>query len=174
LQKYNFVLSNSAFMIPFSRMKTILPALLLLLTLSSCFTIKPVEYKKTENIATAKTDSGFQMTFDLSMHNPNNWSLKLSNVETDVFVDNVILGKANLAEPIRLTRNSDFIIPMKATSSFVDLSKFANVGIGLLFGNKTATATIKGEITLKKFIFRKKYQFEYNEKIDAEFLQSLF
>ncbi len=146
----------------------------LMFSLASCLTIKPVEFKKAENIVTNTVGNDFEMGFDLSMHNPNNWSLRLTEVETEVTIDNVLLGKANLSQTVRLSRNSDFKLPMKAKSSTVDLSKFAAIGLSLLLGNQTANATIKGNMTLKKFIFRKKVQFEYKEKIDARILESLF
>ena len=155
-------------------MRIVLSGFFLIIGFSSCFTIKPVEFKKAENIGTSMNDSAFEMTFDLNMHNPNNWSLRLTEVKTEVIINNQPLGKANLSQPIRLMKNSDFKIPMLATSSTVDFSKFASMGLSLLLGNKTATATIKGNITLKKFIFRKKYPFEYKERIDAKFLESLF
>lgn len=155
-------------------MKITTICLLFVLSLSSCVMIKPVEFKRAENIVSKTIGNDFQLSFDLFMHNPNNWSLRLTEVTTVVTIDNQPLGNANLSEPIRLTKNSDFTIPMMATSSTVDLSKFAAMGLGFLLGNKTATATIKGNITLKKFIFRKKYPFEYKEKIDARFLESLF
>lgn len=155
-------------------MKITVICLLFVLSLSSCVTIKPVEFKRAENIVSKTVGNDFQLSFDLSMHNPNNWSLRLTEVITEVTIDNQPLGKANLSKPIRLTKNCDFTIPMLATSSTVDLSRFATIGLSFLLGNKTATATIKGNITLKKFIFRKKYPFEYKEKIDASFLESLF
>lgn len=158
----------------FKPMRLAITGFLIIFCLTSCFTIKPLEYNKAENIITSVTGTDFNMAFDLSMHNPNNWSVKLTEVETEVTIDNILLGKANLAEHVRLKRNSDFKLPMKAISSTNDLSKFAALGLNLLLGNQQATATVKGTMTLKKFIFRKKYQFEYKEKIDSRILQSFF
>jgi LEA14-like dessication related protein len=140
----------------------------------SCFTIKPVEFIKAENMKTQKTDSAFEMTFDLAMHNPNNWSLRLSDLQTVVSINDQKLGQANLATVTRLKRNSDFSLPVHAKASLGDLINLSGLGIGLLFGNQTAVAIIKGNMVLKKFIFHKKVQFEYKEKIDGKVLQSLF
>ncbi len=154
--------------------KQIITSILLIFLLSSCFTIKPVEFIKAENMKTQKTDSAFEMTFDLAMHNPNNWSLRLSDLETQVTIDDKPLGKAALSKVIRLKRNSDFSLPVNAKASLSDLVNLSGLGIGLLFGNQTAVANIKGSMILKKFIFRRKVEFEYKEKIDGKFLQSLF
>jgi LEA14-like dessication related protein len=141
---------------------------------SSCFTIQPVEFKKAENITTNRTDSDFVMTLELAMHNPNNWSIRLSEVETDILIDNMQLGKARLSKSVRLKRNSDFMLPVNAVASLGDLVKLSGLGITLLFGNQNATATIKGNMVLKKFIFRRKVQFEYKQTIDGKVLQSWF
>jgi LEA14-like dessication related protein len=125
-------------------------------------------------MATKKNDTGFEMTFDLAMHNPNNWSLRLSELQTEVTIDKLPLGKAQLMQNVRLTRNSDFSLPINASASIGDLINLSGIGLNLLLGKQTATATIKGQMTLKKFIFRKKVQFEYKEKIDSKVLQSLF
>ncbi len=155
-------------------MKHIAIYFLLAVSLSSCFTIKPVEFKKTENITTSRSDTAFEMTFDLAMHNPNTVSIRLSKLETEVTIDNLPLGKANLSESVRLKRNSDFILPVNAKASLVDLVNLSGIGLNLYLGNQSATATIKGNMTLKKFIFRRKIQFEYKEKIDGKKLKGLF
>lgn len=147
----------------------------LLITLfSSCFTIKPVEFKKAENITTNRTDSALILTFELAMHNPNNWSLRLSEVETEITIDQRPLGKATLTQSVKLKKNSDFMLPVSAKASFQDLIGFSALGINLFLGKQSATAKINGNMVLRKFIFRKKVQFEYQEKIDSKMLQSLF
>jgi LEA14-like dessication related protein len=155
-------------------MKNIVVYFLAILFLSSCFTIKPVEFKRTENITTNRSDTAFEMTFDLAMYNPNNVSIRLSKLETEVTIDNLPLGKAGLSESVRLTRNSDFTLPVSARASLVDLLNLSGIGLNLYLGKQTATATIKGRMTLKKFIFRKKIQFEYKEMIDSKTLKGLF
>ncbi len=142
--------------------------------LSSCLTIKPVEFKKTENITSSRSDTALEVTFDLAMYNPNSMSVRLSNLETEVSIDNLPLGKAGLSNSVRLKRNSDFTLPILAKASLVDLINLSGIGLNLYLGNQTATATIKGNMKLKKFIFSKKIQFEYKEKIDGKKLKSLF
>src|SRR2546423_6223199 len=114
----------------------------LIVCFTSCFTIKPIEFRKVENVASKKASEDPKMTFDLSMHNPNNWSLRLSEVDAEITIDGVTLGKANLANSVRLTRNSDFILPMETKSSITDFSKFTSIGLNILLGNQTATANI--------------------------------
>ncbi|MCX6292307.1 MAG: LEA type 2 family protein [Bacteroidetes bacterium] len=161
-------------MIRLFAMRTSLLPLIYFLLLSSCFTIQPVEYKKAEHFTFTNNDQAVEMTFDLNMSNPNHWSLRLADVQADVFIDGQLLTKANMTSTTRLKKNSDFTLPVLAKSSVNDLVNLSSIGIGLLLGNQTATATIKGNMTLKKFIFRKKILFEYQEKIDSKSLQSLF
>jgi LEA14-like dessication related protein len=148
--------------------------LLILLSFSSCFTIKPLEFKRTENISSSRSDTAFEMTFDLAMHNPNNVSIRLSKLETEVTIDDLPLGKAGLKNQVRLTRNSDFSLPVSAHASLLDLLNLSGIGLNLYLGKQSATATIKGNMTLKKFIFSRKIQFEYKEKIDNKTLKRLF
>ena len=114
------------------------------------------------------------MTLDLAMHNPNKWSLKLKVIDTQITIDDRPLGKASLAKVIRLKGNSDFTMPVEASASLNDLAELSSIGLSLLLGNQTATASVKGTMTLKKFIFRKKIEFEYKEKIDSKMIQSWF
>jgi hypothetical protein len=65
-------------MFRFRRLLFLLP----LQVASSCLTIQPVEFKKTENITTNRTPTDFEMTFDLAMYNPNNQSIRLTALET--------------------------------------------------------------------------------------------
>ena len=143
------------------------------LILSSCLTLKPPQFVRTQNLSSSKSATDFELTFDLLMHNPNNWSLRLADMESEVRIDSMLIGKANLVNAIRLTRNSDFALPMHSTTGLNDLSSIATLGLNLLFGNQSATATIRGNMTLKKFIFKRKYHFEYKEKVDGRLLKSL-
>ena len=147
---------------------------ILLFLFSSCFTLQPVEFKKADNITTQKTDSDFLVTMDLSMYNPNSYGIRLSDLATSITIDDQPLGIASSSQQIKLARKSDFILPVNAKASLADLLNLSGIGLNLLLGNKTATATIKGKMTLKKFIFTKKIEFEYKQKIDNNILKSLF
>ncbi len=147
---------------------------LLPLFLSSCFTIQPVEFKNAENITTKKMEKDYEVTLDLAMYNPNQGSLRLTNIQTKIMIDDLPLGEANVSEVVRIKSNSDFTLPVNGKASFSNLMNLSGIGLKLLLGNGTATATIKGNMTLKKFIFRKKVLFEYKEKIDSKILQLLF
>jgi LEA14-like dessication related protein len=142
--------------------------------LTSCLSLKPPQFVRTQNLSSSKSVTDYELTFDLLMHNPNNWSLRLADMESEVRIDSMLIGKANLVNTIRLTRNSDFTLPMHSTTNLNDISNIASLGLNLLFGNQSATATIRGNMTLKKFIFKRKYQFEYKEKVDGKLLKSLF
>ena len=148
--------------------------ILFIASLSSCFTLRPPQYVKASSITSANNEEGYQLQVNLNMYNPNNWSLRLTDITAEIRIDSSMVGKTILQNEVRLKRNSDFILPIQFNATNQDLALLTSVGFKLLTGNAKVNAVFSGSMVLKKFIFRRKIQFRYSENVDAGMLRSLF
>ena len=141
--------------------------LLVILLCSSCLTRKNIDFKSIENVTYASENNSPVIKFDLKIHNPNNWGLRVTDVNTNVSIDNKMIGSTLLPETIKIARKSDILIPMQLNLSLADLLTFLPQGLSLFTGNKTTINTsVDGGITLKKFLFRKRIAINLKQELD--------
>lgn len=141
---------------------------ILMVSLSSCFSQKEITYKGISNI-NYRTDKEIpQITFDLIINNPNNWGLKVSDLTTNVTVANRMIGTAIIEKPIRIHHKNDVTIPMVLNLSMADVISLLPTGLSL-FGQKSSVNTqVEGNVTVKKFIFKRKYLFNFKQDVQIK------
>lgn len=85
-----------------------------LLILMSCAKPKDFEYRDTRNI---KVNSiGFNqsvLSFELVYFNPNSFGIDLKQINSDVFIDSMYLGKFQLDTMMHINQMSEFALPAK-------------------------------------------------------------
>ncbi len=150
----------------------ILPALLVSFT--SCMSVKQLQFAGAEHIAVSKEGDHAQINFNIIGHNPNNVSFKLSELQTKITINGQSFANLQSDSVMRLKRNTDFSIPASAKASQEDLMKIVSSGLALLLNGDKVEVEINGDFTLKKFLFRKKFSFQLNEKIDQKMLNGFF
>ncbi|HTL09311.1 MAG TPA: LEA type 2 family protein [Chitinophagaceae bacterium] len=143
---------------------TWLALLALLLTVASCN--KPVapEYRSIENFRVNNLGVGESaISADLKYYNPNNFSLKLKYGETDVYLNNKLLGKTVLDTMTIIPARDSFLIPV---SMKVDMKQVYANALDILLSN---------EITIRLDGFAKmgKGALFFNMPIKYEGLQKL-
>jgi LEA14-like dessication related protein len=140
---------------------------IIVLFCTSCLTRKNIDFKSIENVTYKSENNSPVIQFDLKIHNPNNWGLRITDVSTNVSVENKLIGSTLLPKTIKIAGNSDILIPMQLNLSMADLLTFLPQGLSLFTGNKTTVNTaVDGRITLKKFIFRKRLEINLKQEID--------
>lgn len=143
--------------------------ILFLISLSSCLTRKNIDFKSIENVTYLSENNSPVIRFDLKIHNPNNWGLRITDVTTNVSVEDHLIGSTLLPNTIRIARNSDILIPMQLNLSMADLLTFLPQGLSLFTGNRTTVKTsVDGGITLKKFLFRKRLAVNLKQEIELK------
>ncbi len=143
--------------------------LLILLLFSSCLSKKNVTFKNIENINYKTENNSPVLNFDLVIHNPNNWGLRISEIDTKVLVEDRQIGITALPKTIRIGRNADVSIPLQLKLSLVDLMTFLPQGLSLFTGQKTKVNTsVDGEITLKKFLFKKRIAVNLKQEVELK------
>ncbi|MFZ7113957.1 MAG: LEA type 2 family protein [Bacteroidota bacterium] len=139
----------------------------LFFSLTSCLTRKNIDFKSIENVTYVSENNSPVIKFELKIHNPNNWGLRLTDINTNVSVENKLIGSTLLPKSIKIARNSDILIPMQLNLSMADLLTFLPQGLSLFTGNKTKINTsVDGGITLKKFLFRKRLAINLKQELD--------
>lgn len=141
---------------------------------TGCFSTLPVEIRKIDKLNVNSTGNNADISFDLMLHNPNNWGFKIVNVETAIQIDQHPLGKVELPKNFKIKRKSDAGLPIRISTTTQELLNLLPGSLGVLLGSQSMDAIVSGKITFGKFIFRKKYPFELKQKLDSKALKSVF
>lgn len=139
-----------------------------LLFLTGCTNYREVVFKGVESVSVGRFDQqGMQLTADVRLENPNNFRIKVSDPDVDVFLNGFYLGKAHLDERVILPKRTDatYHVPLHAD--------FDGTGSNVLTAMLSAALSGKGELRVKGtvtggigFLLRKKFPFEETETID--------
>ena len=136
--------------------KTVFYLFTTLLFLSSCLTIKPIEFRSVENFNLSKDLQKPEITVDVKLYNPNNWGLKLKKATLDVSSGESIKNSIGTLQSLKVKRKSEFTVSLSGAASMEEIAK---IGIGSLFkGN--SPVNFKGEVIVKKWFIRKKFIFD--------------
>lgn len=136
-------------------MKRIGCFLMFLLLLSSCTVNKAPEFIGIENLKfSEKTNDAIELNADLKFHNPNDIGCELSEVDIDVKVNDVSVGKLSELQMTKIDKNNDFSIP---TTIQISPKEFFGSNLGGLLGgalnailNKEIKVNYSGKVKLKK------------------------
>jgi hypothetical protein len=139
---------------------------LFLLSGSAC-SYQEVVFKGVEDVSVQRMDGkGMALVVNASVENPNNYRIQVKDPDVDVFLNDLYLGKAVLDETVTLEKRSTrtYAVPLHASfdgngsTALVALMGAALSGKGLL--------KVKGTVTGRVGLFRKKYPFEQERTID--------
>jgi LEA14-like dessication related protein len=140
---------------------------------TSCAPIKPIEYKYVDNFSISEMSLNPEVKVDVHLNNPNSVGAKIKEIKIDVYVNNVELSSVCIDGNKCVRAKGDFIIPVAARVSFIDIAKLLPNGIGSFFGDKEIPVNIKGSVTIKKFIFSKTFTIDYSEKLTKDKIKML-
>jgi hypothetical protein len=127
---------------------------------TSCISIKPVEFKGIDQF-TLPTSENSAVSFNLNVHNPNNWGVRITRLEAKLTLAEKQVGTAGLKNKVRAAANSDFIIPVEMILSQEEIMQIIQANPLSMLSPASLDPRPQGEIILKKFIFRKKFLFDW-------------
>ncbi len=109
-----------------------------------------------------------QFKTDLVMFNPNKIGIELLNTETDIYINDVLLGHSTQNKSIRVNKKSEFSIPLtvnvathQITFSFLK-SMWASMRKGKV------KLSVKGSCRLKKAGIPFSFPINYADQIDLK------
>ena len=138
--------------------------------LESCAPLKPLEFKSVSDLKIEKLTSSPDLSLNLNLHNPNSFGCTLRDFEFNFLLSETQLASIDLKNN-RLPANSDFTLPVSTVTSYDELIKFLPSGISSFNSGKEIPVTLTGKLTLKKFLFRKTFPFEFHSSINTKEIQ---
>jgi LEA14-like dessication related protein len=106
--------------------RTLLFLAFISLIITSCQAPKELEYRDVRKMELKQL--GFNQSavnFELVYFNPNKFGLDLKKVESDVYIDNIYLGKFQLDTLMHIPKNAEFVLPSTINIDMQNLMKNA-------------------------------------------------
>ncbi|MEO8088198.1 MAG: LEA type 2 family protein [Bacteroidota bacterium] len=141
---------------------------------TSCITMKPVEFRRTENFSVTGNNNAPLINFGIVFHNPNTFGCTISDIESEGSFNNQVAFNAGIKTKVRAKANSDFTFPVTARIAKLDFNQLLGAGLNLLLNNEAIPMKVKGKIKMKKWLFSRTYDFNYTQSIDKAELKKLF
>src|SRR5688572_25691538 len=133
------------------------------LLLPSCFTIQPVEFRRTENFTVTSNNNSPMVSFGIVFHNPNGFGCTISDIESEGSLSGRLLFNAGVKTKLRVKARREASLPVTARLSKMDLGQMMGTGLNLLLNDEAIPMQVKGKVKVRKFIFSKTYHFDYTE-----------
>lgn len=128
------------------------------LFLSSCSLIKPVSITEIGNFKTITSGSDPKIKFDAGIKNPNRFGVTVQKMNIGLSYGGPAVATISIMENTRIKGNSDMVLPVELSPSIKDISEIFSSGVGsFISGSTRPDFEIQGEIVIRKFIFRKRY-----------------
>ncbi|MFP4663398.1 MAG: LEA type 2 family protein [Bacteroidales bacterium] len=100
----------------------------------------------------------------LPIENPNNLNFTVSNVDLDIYVNGLKLGKVTKLEKVHIPKNSKGTHAIRLEVKMKDLGVSAITALSQL-RSKQIILKIDGAVTVSKFVIVKKIKVEVEDKV---------
>tara|TARA_B100000767_G_scaffold273010_1_gene302050 strand:+ start:6801 stop:7256 length:456 start_codon:yes stop_codon:yes gene_type:complete len=146
----------------------VLFVLLSVLTLTACAEFKSPEILSFDGVSgfSLEKQSVF-LTLNAQVKNPNNKTLKVHSINTDIVVNNRRLGQLKSLQKIRLEKKEAIKISLPIV---IDLEKGAMLQIGMLALRDSANFVFEGNVIGGWGPFKKSVPFRVEEKLPTKSL----
>lgn len=142
--------------------------LLFVLLFVCCKPFQEVKVTQIESVALAeRTNTMVKVDVGLKIHNPNSYRIKIKKSDLEGFLNGKSVGKVNITNRIVLAANSEKSYTMSFSADVTQLM----MSLPVLMITKTAVLNVKGYITAKVFIFRKKVPVDMKEHFSPDDIQ---
>lgn len=133
----------------------------------SCAEIKPatiggIENPKVKELST----SGADFTFDMRIKNPNSVGVTVFPSFFDATVNGIAIGKVRLDKKVKIKANSDNTSEFHIKSDFTKVSLADIANVISMVSSKSATVTLKGEVKVGKWYYKKRFPIEFKKSIN--------
>lgn len=135
--------------------------------LTSCKISDELEYKGFNNFKFTGDVNNPSLGVDVTLYNPNPIGIKLKEMDLTVHINNSEIGNIGIEDPVKLKSRQNFTLPIMMETSLEKLKPLTQPGLQSLLFDKPLAVEITGNITLRKFIFKKTYDFNYKDEIDV-------
>ena len=148
---------------------------LLWLSIIGCFAssckVENIQYKRIENLSFTGISNNPGINLDMIYFNPNKVGCRISKMGCFIISGNDTLADVSgRMQSVKLKPQSDFSVPVSSTLNAPAMMQLASRGF---LNGGDIPVRISGSVTIRKFIFSKKYQFAATEKFNSRQLFKL-
>lgn len=127
---------------------------------------KEVTFSGVEGVkVTSLTQSGLEALITVKIKNPNTMSFTVYKSEMDVTVSGINLGKAYIAENVRIKRNSEQLYTFKINSSFSQMSIMQLPKLLSLASPKSLQVNLKGVLKGGKMFIKRSFPIDVTQNV---------
>jgi len=141
------------------------------LFITACAPLKPVEFRSVTDLKVENPLASPKITANLNFYNPNTVGCTAKDFKVDLSLGDSKLTTLSFQKK-KISAKGIFSLPLSASVSYSELIKFIPVGVSSFQSGKDVPVELKGEIKLKKFLFAKKFQLEFHDKISMKDIQA--
>lgn len=144
---------------------------LLMIGMNGCFDYYDVEFKGVQNVSVVeRTENDLKLQVDVRINNPNTYNIKIKKSVFDIYINDRLVGKTNLAEKVILKKKTEDVYGIVLNANARDLLKAAMGSLGGLMKG-TVKIGIKGDVKGSVYGVTKKVPIDVEENINLkEFL----
>ncbi|MGC9332395.1 MAG: LEA type 2 family protein [Bacteroidales bacterium] len=139
--------------------------LLILLSFVSCNIQAPIIGKPSGYQIEELNIREIKLKIWLPIENPNNIQFNVNNVDLDIYVNGLKLGKVTRMEKVHLPKYSEKTYPIKLEVKMKDLSVSALTALRQL-KSKHIMIKVDGFVTVSKFVIVKKVEVDVDNKVE--------
>lgn len=132
----------------------------------SCAELKEVTFSGVENVKlTSLTQKGIEALITVRIKNPNKISFNVYKSEMDITVGGINLGKAYIAENVKIKRNSEALYSFKINSDFSQLNFLSIPKLLSIASSKMLQVNIKGNLNGGKLLVKRSYPVDITQNV---------
>jgi len=146
---------------------------LLMLLMFSC-SYRAVQLKSIKTVQLKQFSSqGITATVLAEIENPNAYKIKVKGNNLDLKIGGTSLGKAAIANKVKLRRKTTQVYPIQLHLNYKNLAKGAMMSLPRLLTRKSVFAEINGQIKGGVFLFSKKFPVHLNKEVNLSKIKML-
>ena len=135
---------------------------------------KPLEYRKIDDFKFETFDlRKINLKAKLALYNPNAVGVDLLDSDVDVYINDRLLGKSKQVQPTRVSRISEFAIPLEVEVETGKVNLSFLKGLWESMQNGKVKVNIKGKCKLRKMAVPFTLPIDYSDYVDLK-VPSLF
>jgi len=136
-----------------------------LVLFTGCIEYKEVEVLGLEDVSIGNIDTkGAQIEISVRVSNPNNYKIKITDSDLDLFLSGKKVGKATIGERIIIPKNSNEVHTFNIDATFKEMG--GALGALITFGTKSSLdLKVSGFIKAKAFGVGKKFPVDFEDNV---------
>ena len=136
----------------------------------SCAPLKPIQFLSVTDLEVENVLASPTVKANINLYNPNSVGGTIRDFQLDVSLGGTQLTTLSVQKQ-RMPSNKTFSVPLDVSIPYSQLVKFIPLSLTSIQGGKDIQVELKGTVTIKKFLLKKTFPLEYQDKISTKDIQ---